>query len=48
LLEDERRRIEVTLFLAAVLGFTLIAVRPILAYPTVEELPYKTGTWQSG
>jgi hypothetical protein len=48
LLEDERRRIEVTLFLAVLLGVTLIAVRPVLADPTVEELPYNTCVVQFG
>jgi hypothetical protein len=48
LLGDERRRIEVTLFLAVLLGVTLIAVRPVLADATVEELPYSTCVVQLG
>jgi hypothetical protein len=48
LLENERGRIEVTLFLAVLLGVTLIAVRPVLADPTVEELPYNACVVQFG
>jgi hypothetical protein len=48
LLENERRRIEVMLLLAVLLGVTLIALRLVSADPTVEELPYNTCVVQFG